>query len=147
MDNNFKNEITSRPGGENLMMCYSCGSCTATCPISEIDESFNPRLMIKKSLLGYKEEVLNNDDLWKCIQCRRCVAHCPQNVKFADIMRVLRNMSIEAGYYPEELKEKVDTLDKTVYQFRLDIVAEHLDDKNDMENRIKAMQSGGDRDG
>jgi heterodisulfide reductase subunit C len=103
--------------------------------------------MIKKSLLGYKEEVLNNDDLWKCIQCRRCVAHCPQNVKFADIMRVLRNMSIEAGYYPEELKEKVDTLDKTVYQFRLDIVAEHLDDKNDMENRIKAMQSGGDRDG
>lgn len=147
MDNNFKNEITSRPGGENLMMCYSCGSCTATCPISEIDESFNPRLMIKKSLLGYKEEVLNNDDLWKCIQCRRCVAHCPQNVKFADIMRVLRNMSIEAGYYPEELKEKVDKLDKTVYQFRLDIVAEHLDDKNDMENRIKAMQSGGDRDG
>ncbi len=147
MDNNFKNEITSRPGGENLMMCYSCGSCTATCPISEIDESFNPRLMIKKSLLGYKEEVLNNDDLWKCIQCRRCVAHCPQNVKFADIMRVLRNMSIEAGYYPEELKDKVDKLDKTVYQFRLDIVAEHLDDKNDMENRIKAMQSGGDRDG
>lgn len=147
MDNNFKNEITSRPGGENLMMCYSCGSCTATCPISEIDESFNPRLMIKKSLLGYKEEVLNNDDLWKCIQCRRCVAHCPQNVKFADIMRVLRNMSIEAGYYPEELKEKVDKLDKTVYQFRLDIVAEHLDDKNDMENSIKAMLSGGDRDG
>jgi len=147
MDNNFKNEITSRPGGENLMMCYSCGSCTATCPISEIDESFNPRLMIKKSLLGYKEEVLNNDDLWKCIQCRRCVAHCPQNVKFADIMRVLRNMSIEAGYYPEELKDKVDKLDKTVYQFRLDIVAEHLDDKNDMENQIKAMSSGGDRDG
>ena len=147
MDNNFKNEITSRPGGENLMMCYSCGSCTATCPISEIDESFNPRLMIKKSLLGYKEEVLNNDDLWKCIQCRRCAAHCPQNVKFADIMRVLRNMSIEAGYYPEELKEKVDKLDKTVYQFRLDIVAEHLDDKNDMENSIKAMLSGGDRDG
>src|SRR6056297_628378 len=143
MDNNFKNEITSRPGGENLLMCYSCGSCTATCPISEIDESFNPRLLIKKSLLGYKKDVLNNDDLWKCIQCRRCVAHCPQDVKFADIMRVLRNMSIEAGYYPEEMIDKVDKLDKTVYQFRLDIVADHLDDKNDMENRIKAMQSGG----
>ncbi|HMA60454.1 MAG TPA: 4Fe-4S dicluster domain-containing protein [Halanaerobiales bacterium] len=147
MDNNFKNEITSRPGGENLMMCYSCGSCTATCPISEIDESFNPRMLIKKSLLGYKEEVLNNDDLWKCIQCRRCVAHCPQNVKFADIMRVLRNMSIEAGYYPASLKDKVDKLDKAVYQYRLDIVADHLDETKDMEKSIEVMASGGDRDG
>ncbi len=147
MDNNFKNEITSRPGGENLMMCYSCGSCTATCPISEIDESFNPRMIIKKSLLGYKEEVLNNDDLWKCIQCRRCVAHCPQNVKFADIMRVLRNMSIEAGYYPASLKDKVDKLDKAVYQYRLDIVADHLDETKDMEKSIEVMASGGDRDG
>ncbi|HKL13708.1 MAG TPA: 4Fe-4S dicluster domain-containing protein [Halanaerobiales bacterium] len=147
MDNNFKNEITSRPGGENLMMCYSCGSCTATCPISEIDESFNPRMIIKKSLLGYKEEVLDNDDLWKCIQCRRCVAHCPQNVKFADIMRVLRNMSIEAGYYPASLKDKVDKLDKTVYQFRLDIVADHLDETKDMQEHIDTMVSGGDRDG
>ena len=146
MDNNFKNEITSRPGGENLMMCYSCGSCTATCPISEIDDSFNPRMIIKKSLLGYKEEVLNDDDLWKCIQCRRCVAHCPQNVKFADIMRVLRNMSIEAGYYPEELKDKIDKLDKTVYQYRLDIVADHLSNKRDIDNQIESMV-GGDDDG
>jgi heterodisulfide reductase subunit C len=147
MDNNFKNEIASRPGGENLMMCYSCGSCTATCPISEIDESFNPRMMIKKSLLGYKEEVLDNNDLWKCIQCRRCVAHCPQNVKFADIMRVLRNMSIEAGYYPADLKEKIDKLDKAVYQYRLDIVADHLDESKEMDKRIESMVSGGDCDG
>ncbi|MBS3811417.1 MAG: 4Fe-4S dicluster domain-containing protein [Halanaerobiales bacterium] len=146
MDNNFKNEITSRPGGENLMMCYSCGSCTATCPISEIDETFNPRMIIKKSLLGYKEEVLNNDDLWKCIQCRRCVAHCPQNVKFADIMRVLRNMSIEAGYYPEEMIDKIDKLDNAVYQYRLDIVAEHLDGQEDIDKKVE-MMTGGDRDG
>ncbi|MCF8001657.1 MAG: 4Fe-4S dicluster domain-containing protein [Halanaerobiales bacterium] len=147
MDNNFKKEITSRPGGENLMMCYSCGSCTATCPISEIDDSFNPRLLIKKSLLGYKEEVLNNDDLWKCIQCRRCVAHCPQDVKFADIMRVLRNMSIEDGYYDKELKEKVDKLDKTVYQYRLDIVANHLNNSKDMDESIEVMIDSGDQNG
>src|SRR6056297_4162881 len=147
MDNNFKNEITSRPGGENLMMCYSCGSCTATCPISEIDESFNPRLIIKKSLLGHKKEVLDNDDLWKCIQCRRCVAHCPQNVKFADIMRVLRDISIEAGYYPASLKDKVDKLDKAVYQYRLDIVSDHLKKDEDILDKIETMVSGGDRDG
>ena len=147
MDNNFKNEITSRPGGENLMMCYSCGSCTATCPISEIDESFNPRLIIKKSLLGHKKEVLDNDDLWKCIQCRRCVAHCPQNVKFADIMRVLRDISIEVGYYPKSLKEKIDKLDKAVYQYRLDIVSDHLKKDEDILDKIETMVSGGDRDG
>lgn len=147
MDNNFKNEIASRPGGENIMMCYSCGSCTATCPISEIDQSFNPRLIIKKSLLGYKDDVLDNDDLWKCIQCRRCVAHCPQNVKFADIMRVLRNMSIEAGYYPESLKSNIDDLDKAVYQYRLDIVSDHLDNETDLKDKVSNLTSGGGRDG
>ncbi|MFW5985927.1 MAG: 4Fe-4S dicluster domain-containing protein [Halanaerobiales bacterium] len=144
MNSNFKNEVSKRPGGENLNLCYSCGSCTATCPVSEVDTSFNPRLIIKKTQLGFKEEVLNNDDLWKCVQCRRCVAHCPQNVKFADIIRVLRNMAIEEGYYPETMIDNLDHLDQTLLKYRLAAVLEHLQDKKDIEEVIKEVEAGGD---
>jgi heterodisulfide reductase subunit C2 len=145
MDKGFKDEVSARPGGENLTLCYSCGSCTATCPVSEIDSSYNPRLIIKKVLLGYKEEVLKSDDLWKCIQCRRCVSHCPQNVKFADIMRVLREMSIEEGYYSESLIDDIDVFDKSLLKYRLEAVDEHLNKNKDLKEAI--VDLGGDGNG
>lgn len=147
MDKNFKKEVSARPGGENINYCYSCGTCTATCPISELDRSYNPRLIIKKVLLGMKEEVLKSDDLWKCIQCHRCVAHCPQNVKFADIMRVLREMSCEAGYYPESLLQEIDELDKSVRNYRLDLVKKHLNGGKRLEQAITGLAGGDEEDG
>ena len=143
MDKNFKNDVSNRPGGENITLCYSCGSCTATCPVSEVDDTFNPRLIIKKTLLGCKEEVLDNDDLWKCIQCRRCVSHCPQNVKFADIMRVLRDMSIEEGYYDKEVLTDIEENDKELLKYRLNDVDQYLND----DKELKVPDSGGDKNG
>jgi len=143
MDKNFKNDVSNRPGGENITLCYSCGSCTATCPVSEVDDTFNPRLIIKKTLLGCKEEVLDNDDLWKCIQCRRCVSHCPQNVKFADIMRVLRDMSIEEGYYDKEVLTDIEANDKELLKYRLNDVDQYLND----DKELKVPDSGGDKNG
>ncbi len=143
MDKNFKNEVSNRPGGENITLCYSCGSCTATCPVSEVDDTFNPRLIIKKTLLGCKEEVLDNDDLWKCIQCRRCVSHCPQNVKFADIMRVLRDMSIEEGYYDQDVLTDIEANDKELLKYRLNNVDQYLNE----DKELKVPDSGGDRNG
>ncbi|MGM0420118.1 MAG: 4Fe-4S dicluster domain-containing protein [Bacillota bacterium] len=122
----FKEEVKSRPGGENLSLCYSCGSCTATCPVSEEVEEFNPRLMIKKALLGYEEELLSGEELWQCIQCRRCVSACPQNVRFADIIRVLREMAVEGDYYPAELEAELDRFDRQVLKYRLESLGKVL---------------------
>jgi len=147
MDKNFKNEVMARPGGENLSLCYSCGSCTATCPVAELDDTFHPRVMIKKTLLGFKEEVLNNDDLWKCIQCRRCVSHCPQNVRFADIIRVLRDLSVEEGYYSEELLDEVSNFDKDLLNVRIQTVSDHINEGKDFDEVLNKVNSGGDKNG
>ena len=80
MVHKFKEEVAKRPGGENVMLCYSCGTCTAGCPVSEINEDFNPRVY-EENIAWLKEEVLSDKNIWLCIQCHRCVAHCPQNVK------------------------------------------------------------------
>lgn len=132
MNSEFKRTIKSRPGGENLSLCFSCGSCTGTCPVSEQRESFNPRLMIKKALLGFKEELLSGEEIWQCIQCRRCVSACPQNVRFADIVRVLRKLSVEEGYYEEDLEAELDELDRNVLRYRLNSVEKALEGSGDL---------------
>ena len=41
-----------------LSKCHQCGVCTATCPVREIEERFNPRRIMKLAKLGLKELVL-----------------------------------------------------------------------------------------
>lgn len=128
MNSEFKRTVKSRPGGENLSLCFSCGSCTGTCPVSEQRESFNPRLIIKKALLGFEEEILKGEEIWHCIQCRRCVSACPQNVRFADIVRVLRRLAVEEGHYDEELEDELDEFDRDILRYRINSVEKALED-------------------
>jgi heterodisulfide reductase subunit C len=105
---NFKNEVASHSGGEKVLNCFLCGTCTAGCPISELDGDFDPRLIMRRILAGMKDEVLGDGGIWKCYQCHTCVAHCPQDARFADIIRALREMSVEQGYFSDELARKIE---------------------------------------
>jgi heterodisulfide reductase subunit C len=96
----FSSEITSRHGGETLKSCYQCGTCASSCPVARIDARFNPREIIKLSLLGEKEEVISGDAIWLCTSCFNCQERCPQNVEIADVIYALRNIALEAGHSP-----------------------------------------------
>lgn len=126
MNNSFKDKVADRPGGENIKLCYSCGTCTAGCPISEINKDFNPRVYIRKILLGLEDEVLTDKNIWMCIQCHRCVAHCPQNVKFADIMRVIRQLAVEKGSFETGTLEQIDKMDDEMIRYRMEITDKYL---------------------
>ncbi|MGQ9747963.1 MAG: 4Fe-4S dicluster domain-containing protein, partial [Candidatus Caldatribacteriaceae bacterium] len=98
IDPQFKYQVASRTGGEGLLVCFSCGVCTAGCPVSEVEVNFNPRRVIHQILLGRKEELLTSPYLWMCVGCYRCTAHCPQDVEFTNILKVLREIAVEEGY-------------------------------------------------
>ena len=108
---NFKAEVAAHPGGERVLNCFLCGTCTAGCPVSELDGSYNPRRIMRMILAGMKEEVLSSPELWKCVQCHTCVAHCPQDVRFADIVRALREMAVEEGVCERTLPAQVAELE------------------------------------
>ena len=124
--NTFKNDVRNTPGGANVLNCFLCGSCTAGCPVNEIDESYNPRKIMRMVLLDMEEEVLRSDEIWKCNQCHTCVAHCPQDVRFADIVRALREISIEKGYRGGDLLDKIYKLDDELKRDRLLKIKEGL---------------------
>ena len=96
----FSDEVTNRHGGETLAFCYQCGTCASSCPVARLDSRFNPREIIKLSLLGEKEEVVSGDAIWLCCSCFNCQERCPQNVEIADLIYALRNIALEAGNSP-----------------------------------------------
>jgi len=132
LDPKFKYEVAEQPGGENIKVCFSCGLCTAGCPVSEIDENYNPRKIIHMVLLGMREQVLSSDFIWLCSLCYTCYAHCPQNVKFTDVMRALRTMAVKEGYvhpsFPGQIEEIDSLSQKLRHQMALSILKRKSED-------------------
>jgi heterodisulfide reductase subunit C len=122
LDPHFKHDVAKHPGGENITLCYACGTCTASCPVSGVDGEYNPRKIIRQVLLGMREEVLRSPVIWRCVQCYACSASCPQNVRFRDVMQALREMAVEAGAVRPELKDEVAELDRWIQTLRRDLV-------------------------
>ena len=54
LDSRFKYDVAGHPGGENIKLCFACGTCTAGCPVSDVDPEYNPRKIIREVLLGLR---------------------------------------------------------------------------------------------
>ena len=95
LDPNFKYELSNEIGGQNIKLCFNCGICTVSCPIRRIDDSYNPRRIVRMVLYGMKKEILSSEEIWKCAHCLTCYERCPQDVKFAEVITALRVMAVE----------------------------------------------------
>jgi len=154
LDFNFREEITSQPGGENIKRCFTCGTCVAGCPITEIDEEFNCRRIVRQILFGMREEVLSSPAIWLCLECYRCYARCPQKVNFTDIMRILRYLAIKGNYVPAQTSAQIEDLDRFIQEIRCSFIkhtfkpeekiAKEIKSKIDQKlNTIKSYHRGG----
>jgi heterodisulfide reductase subunit C2 len=122
LDPTFRDEVALMPGGANIAKCFACGTCAAGCPVTNIDEEYNSRSIIRKILYGMREEVLSSPAIWLCMMCYRCYARCPQQVNFTDIMRALRHMAVRDGYASAEMLAKEDEADKKAQTLRRELV-------------------------
>ncbi len=110
LDPNFKFLIASEPGGENIKKCFSCGTCTAGCPVREVTDRYNPRKIIRMALLGMKEAVLSSPFIWLCSSCYTCFERCPQDVRIPELMNAIKNIAVRQGHLPPAMKTQLDLL-------------------------------------
>lgn len=102
----FKYEIASQSGGEHIMKCVQCATCTSGCPVAVVSEKFNPRRIIRMAVLGLKDVVLQEDFVWYCAACYTCSERCPQDVRIPDLMAAIRNIAVKEGFIHPAYKEQ-----------------------------------------
>jgi len=101
----FSDEIRQKMLGESIALCYQCGTCASSCPVAKITPRFNPREVIKLSLLGERDEVISGEAIWLCCSCFNCDERCPQQVAIPLAMYAMRNIAINEGYIPNIYSE------------------------------------------
>lgn len=96
VDENFKQEIMDA-GAETVAICFQCGTCTGACP-SGRRTPYRIRGVVRRAVMGLKEDVISDDTIWMCSTCYECQERCPRGIKIVDIVKIIRNNAAQAGF-------------------------------------------------
>jgi quinone-modifying oxidoreductase, subunit QmoC len=96
-----------RFGAADVSACFSCGVCTATCPLAENDAAF-PRRLIRYAEVGMRESLLSSKELWTCYHCGECSDTCPTEADPAGFMAAARRWAI-ASYDRTQIARTIYT--------------------------------------
>ncbi|UCG36090.1 MAG: 4Fe-4S dicluster domain-containing protein [Candidatus Bathyarchaeota archaeon] len=111
LDPKFKDEVSKTRGGQNIKRCYQCGTCNVGCPVREIEEKYNPRKIIRMTILGMRERVLSSEFIWLCSACYTCSERCPQDVRIADVMNALKNLAVKEGHVHSSFAKRLEVIE------------------------------------
>jgi len=99
-DTNLLSErVKALPGGEFLMMCYSCGTCTSKCMIQpKLDPNYNPRRLIREAVFEMEAEAFADTTTWLCSACDLCYPACPQKIHISGVINAVKALAVEQGW-------------------------------------------------
>jgi heterodisulfide reductase subunit C len=93
----FLDEVRATHGGEHVLDCIQCGTCTGSCPMAAYMEH-PPRQIIAMIRAGLRDEVLASSSMWHCLSCYSCTARCPRGVKPTELAHALESLANQSGY-------------------------------------------------
>ena len=79
--------------GENPSLCYQCGTCSASCPMSFAMDLL-PRQVMRLAQLGLEEDIADSNTIWLCASCLACTVRCPRGVDLSRVMEALRLITL-----------------------------------------------------
>ena len=79
--------------GQNLGLCFQCGTCSAACPNAG-DVDILPRQLMRRAQLGLEEDIINSKIPWVCASCLSCTARCPRGIDLARVMEAIRLLKL-----------------------------------------------------
>lgn len=135
LDPKFREEVAGRLKAFDLGNCLACGMCSAGCPYNDLLPGHDPRKLLRKILLGMREEVISDPYIWICNTCERCTVECPMKINFAVMVRSIRGNYIPKdkvpGFMQKVVQEQIETgnqmsVDPTDYIETLEWIEEEL---------------------
>jgi heterodisulfide reductase subunit C len=99
-DNLTFRDVVRERSGENVHSCFYCQKCTIGCPTAFVMD-YKPAQLLRLIQLGQSERVLGCSAIWMCVSCETCGTRCPNHIRLAPVIDVLRQMALEEGYAPE----------------------------------------------
>ena len=90
-------EIFIDAGIDTVEHCFQCGTCTGGCP-SGRRTPYKIRQIVRKCLMGLKDEVISDPALWMCTTCYTCQERCPREIKIVEIVKMARNVAAQNGF-------------------------------------------------
>ncbi|MFC2036861.1 (Fe-S)-binding protein [Chloroflexota bacterium] len=102
--------VTALRGGERVVACYQCGTCSGSCPTAPAMD-YNPRRILHMLRLGLGERVLRSQAIWLCTSCYSCTVRCPREIQITDTVLGLRRLAVDRGL---DLPANLVTLRETV---------------------------------
>ncbi len=90
-------------GPFNIGACFQCRKCTNGCPVT-FAMDFYPDEVIRMVSLGQREAVLSCQTIWVCAACETCTTRCPNDVRIAELMDCLKEMTLREGVSAAEPK-------------------------------------------
>lgn len=78
----------------NAFSCLECGKCTGTCPVARFSQNFSPRQILTRSIhQNSHPQAFDISGLWSCLTCMRCDEICPSEIKYSDLILMLRQFT------------------------------------------------------
>ena len=136
LDPLFKDEVAAEPGCQHLLRCFSCGVCTAACPVSEATPGFSPSQIIRQILYGQRAALLGSPSLWYCARCARCSFQCPQDVRFLDTIQGLRNLALRDGRISAARVARLTQGEGLIQELRRRLIDEILSGPEELELKV-----------
>lgn len=107
----FRDKLNGIAEGFRHNYCYQCGACVADCPANNYSDTFNPRLILLKAILGFEDELIGPaSDIWNCTNCYTCSERCPQDVRPVDVIIALKNLCTMRGLAPAQVPQIASTV-------------------------------------
>jgi heterodisulfide reductase subunit C len=82
--------------GQDPNLCFQCGLCAGSCPMTGEMEIFTRKVMHMLQL-GQADAVITQKMAYLCASCHTCEVRCPRGLEIPRIVEALRQITLRAG--------------------------------------------------